>query len=333
MFMNNSMTRAEKGAAVSSRPRLARRPAGPYVSIWVATALLFVASWILVPKSVTGHSLDAMLPFWGVLAIIAAGQTLVIQQRGIDLSVPGMVTLAAMVFVYVTTRHDAPFLVAFLVVIGVAAVVGIANGLIVTRLNITPLITTLAMNALLTGAMYSYTKGAGGTAPQGLQSFVGSDLLGIPTLAWIAVGVVAAVALVARRSKFGRRFVAVGANPLAARALGIRVNAYIVGAYVGAAMLFAAAAVLLVGYVSSSTPTLGNPYLFQSVMAVVIGGTSIAGGRGSAAASAVAALFLTQLGQVVLTLGAAASVQLLVQAIAMAVALAGAAVVNSRRAG
>jgi ribose transport system permease protein len=334
--MSNSVSGRDQVAAVAVTEPRARpsrwRPSGPHAGIWIATVALFVLSAILVPRSMSAASLGAMLPFWAILAIMAAGQTLVIQQRGIDLSVPGIVSLSAMGFVVFVDRNDASVFTGLAVVVVAAVVIGLANGLVITRVNVTPLITTLAMNALLLGAMFSYTAGVGSAAPPSLTGFAASTVLGVSTLAWIAVGIIAVAGFVLNRTTTGRRFVAVGANPAAARALGIRVDAFVVGAYVAGAVLCGVAAVLLTGYATNPGPTIGNPYLFQTVMAVVIGGTSVAGGRGSVVASAVAALFLTQLGQVVLTLGAGAAVQLLVQAIAMALALAGAAFLDSRRA-
>jgi ribose transport system permease protein len=318
-------------AVQATAPSGRRRPIGSYAAIWIATAVLFTLSAVLVPRSVGPQSIQAMLPFWAVLAIMAAGQTLVIQQRGIDLSVPGTVSLAAMGFTVLVERSGAPVAAGLVAALLAGALVGLLNGLITTRVHVTPLITTLAMNALLVGVMFTCTGGVGTAAPAGLQAFAAGSMLGIPVLAWAAVVVVALVAAVAARSVAGRRFVAVGANPDAARALGLHADRYVVGAYVLAGALFALGAVLLVGYVQNPSPTLGEPYLFQTVMAVVIGGTSVAGGRGSVVASAVAALFLTQLGQVVLTLGAGAAVQLLVQAGAMALALAGAAHLERRR--
>jgi ribose transport system permease protein len=281
--MSNSLSDPERVAVPlgASPPVRRRRTAGPYAGIILATCVLFVLSAVLVPKSLSVESVGAMLPFWAILAIMSAGQTLVIQQRGIDLSVPGVVSLAAMGFVVFVDRNDTSVLTGFAAVAVTAVVVGLVNGLIVTRVNVTPLITTLAVNALLVGVMFSYTQGVGSAAPASLQRFAAASVLGVSTRVWLAVGVVAVVGVVLRQTAVGRRFVAVGANPDAARATGIRVDFYVVGAYV--------------------------------------------------AASAVAALFLTQLGQIVLTLGANAAVQLLVQALAMAVALAGAAVLNRRR--
>jgi ribose transport system permease protein len=310
--------------------RLGPALSGPYAGIWIATALLFAVSAIAVPDSMTGQSLLAMFPFWAVLAIMSIGQMLVVQQRGIDLSIPGTATLAAMVFVTLVGRHGTPFPLALLYLLIMAIVIGLFNGLLVTRVNVTPLITTLAVNGLLAGAMLSYTQGEGTSAPAGLASFAASRPLGFPAPAWVAIGVALAFAFLMRWTVAGRRFVAVGASPDAARATGIRVNAYVIGAYIGSAVLATGGAVLLTGYVQNPDPTIGDPYLFQTVMAVVIGGTSLIGGRGSVVATAVAALFLSQLGQVVLTLGAGAAVQQFVQVVALVLATVGATLLSRR---
>jgi ribose transport system permease protein len=325
-------TSADPRAARATKRGLTLDVSSPYFSIWVATAALFALCAVFVPESMTSQSLNAMIPFAAILAIVAIGQTLVIQQRGIDLSVAALMSLAGMAFVTYVDRNEPSILVAILVMLAVGAVVGLANGLIITRVNVTPLITTLAMNALVFGAMYSYTKGVGSSAPEGFSSFTGDELLGISVLAWLAIALALAVGFVSTRTTIGRRFVAVGSSPAAARALGVHVNRYIIAAYVIGSMLFVVAAVLLAGYIQTPTPLMGEPYLFQSVMAVVIGGTSVAGGKGSVAASVVAAVFLTQLGQVVRTLGAAPSVQGLVQALALTAAVAFAAFLATRRA-
>jgi ribose transport system permease protein len=314
------------GTARGLRVRLS----SPYAGIWIATVLLFAVSAVAVPDSMKAQSLRAMLPFWAVLAIMSIGQMLVVQQRGIDLSIPGTATLSAMAFVTTVGRHGTPFPLALLYLLIIAILIGLLNGTLVTRVNVTPLITTLAVNGLLAGAMLSYTQGEGTAAPAGLAAFAASRPLDVPAPAWLAVGVVLVFAFLLRWTTAGRRFVAVGASQGAARAAGIRVNAYVILAYVGSAVFAAGGAVLLTGYVQNPSPTIGSPYLFQTVMAVVIGGTSLVGGRGSVLATAVAALFLSQLGQVVLTLGAGAAMQQFVQAVALVLATAGATLLSRR---
>jgi ribose transport system permease protein len=323
-------TKSRPSATTGTGRRLRVSMSSPYAGIWIATALLFAISAIAVPASMGAQSLRAMLPFWAVLAIMSIGQMLVVQQRGIDLSIPGTATLSAMVFVTLVGRHGTPFLLALLYLLVIAVIIGLFNGLLVTRVNVTPLITTLAVNGLLAGAMLSYTQGAGTAAPAGLAAFAASRPLDVPTPAWLAAGIVLLFAFLARWTVAGRRFVAVGASPGAARAAGIRVNRYAVGAYIGSAVFAAGGAIVLTGYVQNPSPTIGNPYLFQTVMAVVIGGTSLMGGRGSVLATAVAGLFLSQLGQVVLTLGAGAAMQQFVQAVALVLATAGATLLSRR---
>lgn len=311
--------------AAPSKPStspLRRVTALPYSEIWIATAVLFVLSAIFVPKSLSSASLNAMLPFAAILAITAVGQTLIVQQRGIDLSTPGLMTLTAMALATYASRHHAPFVLEVIGVVVIAGAVGLANGLIVAKLSITPLITTLAMNALLLGAMQTYTHGAPQPAPRALQDLAGGDVLGVSTLVWLAAGLVIVVSVVVNHSVIGRRFVATGASFDAVRAAGIRVDRYRIGAYVAGSICFAVAAMLLLGFLETASTTLGDAYLFPSIAAVIVGGTSLAGGRGSVVASAVAALFLSQLVQAALSMGAPTSTQLIVQAAAIAAAAA-----------
>lgn len=317
----------------TTRPGLASRfrrfASGPHAGIWVATIVLFGLSAVAAPVALTGAAVASMLPFWAVLTVVSVGQTIVVQQRGIDMSVPGTVTLCAMVLPSMMSRHELPLVLGIVIVLLAGAVIGLVNGLVITWLQITPLIATLAVNALGLGAMFAYTQSVGSAAPTGLQEFANAQPLGIPMLALVALAIVLVTSVVLTRTTLGRRFVAVGANPAAAAALGIRQQPYVIGAYVSSSVFAAAAAVLLVGYIQNPNANIGENYLFQSITAVVIGGTSLAGGRGSLLATAVAALFLSQLAQVVLTMGAAPSTQLLVQAAALVLALTGASLFRS----
>jgi ribose transport system permease protein len=144
---------------------------------------------------------------------------------------------------------------------------------------------------------------------------------------WIAIGVTAVVGFVVKRTVVGRRFEAVGANAVAARASGLGITRYKLGAYVAASLLFCSAGVLLAGVVKTPSAFQGDSYLLTSVAAVVLGGTSLLGGVGSVVASAMGALFLSQLEQLVLTTGVNNAVQYLIEAAAIA---AGVAVYNIR---
>jgi ribose transport system permease protein len=119
--------------------------------------------------------------------------------------------------------------------------------------------------------------------------------------------------IVLRRTVFGRQLEVIGAGPAAARAMGLPVKRYEVSAYVSAALCYALAGILLAGFLGRPGVFQGNPYQLSTIAAVAIGGTALGGGRGSVVATAVGALFLTQLGQVALASGTPSSVQYLIQ--------------------
>jgi ribose transport system permease protein len=287
---------------------------GPFSAIWVATALLFAISPLVAGGSVGGSAVKAMLPFAAILAIAAVGQTLVVQQRGLDLSVPGTMSLAAALITKVPNGDGSRLPLALLVVALAAAACGLLIGLLVTRMGVTPLVATLGVNALALGTVLRITGGSiASSVPPGLSRFAGRSVLGIPVLALLAAALIAVVWWLMRRTVMGRRFELVGANAAAARVAGIAVERYQVAAYVAASLCYGVAGILFAALTSAPSLFAGNPYLLPSIAAVVLGGTSLAGGRGSVVASGVGALFLTQLDQVVLATGAQSAVQSLIQ--------------------
>jgi ribose transport system permease protein len=300
-------------AVQTSRVLRGLRP-GPFGAIWFATALLFALSPLIADGSLSNSALQAMLPFAGILAIAALGQTLVIQQGGLDLSVPGTFSLGV-VLVAIVPGGDAgklPLALAVVLLVGLAA--GLANGLLITRLGITPLVATLGMNALLVGVMLDVTNGSIAYKATGnWQDFASSKVAGVPTPAVIALVLLLVVAAFMRRSAWGRRFDLVGASPAAARAAGLPVARYQLASYVAAGASYALAGALLAGFLGSPQLFAGNDYLLPTIAAVVLGGTALGGGRGSVIATAAGVLFLSQLDQVVELLGATQAVQYMIQ--------------------
>lgn len=290
--------------------------------IWVATGALFVLSWFVQPQSLSYGSISGMLPFAAILAVVSAGQTLVIQQRGIDLSVPGMISLGVVILTRIPNTDDTklPMAIglAFVVLVGA----GLLNGLFVTRVGITPIVATLGMNALLYGGVMFISGGTPRDTTPLLQSVITSTFLGVAHAVWIAVIVLAIVAVLMKRTPAGRRFEAVGANEAAARAAGLQPARYQVAAYCGAGLLYFTAALLLAGVVKTPSAFQGESYLLPSVAAVVLGGTSLLGGIGSVPATAGGALFLTQLQQLIRTTDLSAGVSLVIQASAVAIGVA-----------
>jgi ribose transport system permease protein len=311
------------GSAAARAPRvLSLGRVKTSLPIWAATVLLFVISWGVEPQSMSRSALQGMLPFAGVLAIVAVGQTLVVQQGGIDLSVPGVISLTVIICTVIPNGDSGKLGVAIVLAFAAAAAAGLVSGFCVARIGITPIVTTLGMNALLYGFDLAISGGTPTNTTAALNSFATAKVVGIPVAVIIAVVVTVLVALAVKRTVIGRRFEAAGANPVAARAAGLRVERQQLGGYVAANLLYCAAGVLLAGIVTSPSAFQGDSYLLPSVAAVVLGGTSLLGGRGDVIATAVAALFLSQLDQVVLITGVNSAVQNLIEAAALAAGVA-----------
>jgi ribose transport system permease protein len=314
----DAVSKRLRSSSLKSRP--VRMPGlGDFWWIWLGLIILFSVSSVVAPGTMTRGSILAMLPFAGILAIVATGQTLVIQQRGLDMSAIGMVSLAGVVMARTGFNLDS-IVLAVIFTVCVGAVIGIVNGTLVSRFAITPLVATLAVNALLIGGVRSLTGSVPVNVPAIMQTISHAQFIGLPANVLFAFAFVVTAWFITRKTAIGRRFVAVGVSPRAAEAAGVRVLHYRIGAYVASALCFSAAGMLLAGFIGSASQTAGNDYLLPAIAAVVVGGTPFTGGKGSVIASAVAALFMAQLGQLVLALGAGAAVQLLVQACAILLA-------------
>lgn len=290
---------------------------GSGVAILVATVLLFVLSPVIAPGSLAPAPLLSMLPFASVLAIIAAGQTLVVQQRGLDLSVPGMIALAAVLSTGLPQNYGWPLWAAVIAGIVCPGVFGFLSGVLVTVFKVMPIVVTLGMNAVLLGTVFFIANGTPSGAPRDLNEFALQRTLGIPNTLIIAVVFIAVMGVITQQSIVGRRLTVVGVSENAARALGVRVGAYKMLAYAFAGVCYGAGGTLLAGYTKTPPLFLGDSYLLPSVAAVVLGGTALTGGLASVASSGVAALFLTQLGQLLRSLGWPDSLQLIAQALVL----------------
>jgi ribose transport system permease protein len=287
----------------------------------MALLALVLLSAILAPGTLQAASLSSMLPFAAVLAIASVGQALVIQHAGIDLSIPGCMSMTAVIVTQFPHADDGRLALGVALALAAAAAAGAVNGIAVCKLGLTPIVVTLGTNAVLLGVVRAYSGGVPASAAPRLSSAALDETLGIPHTVLVAVLVAATVSAVLHRTVAGRRFVAVGIAPHSARASGLHTDTAVVGAYVAAALCYATAAILLAGYVRTPSITSGDPYLLAPIAAVVIGGSALGHGRTSVAATVGGALFLSQLGQLILGLGAPAAVQLLVQAAVIAVAV------------
>ncbi|KQU50524.1 ABC transporter permease [Rhodococcus sp. Leaf278] len=227
----------------------------------------------------------------------AFGQGLVILSGGIDLSVPATIAVAAFTTGYLSD-HGLPELLAILLAILIASTIGLVNGIIVARSTFPPFIVTLATSTVAAALLLGFSAGAPGQkAPSNLLGVFasGNDVLGIPAAVFLFLIAAGLGWYVQNRTRLGRRTYAVGNSPVASRIAGINVPLNIFQVYWVASLFYAVAGVLLMGYGSGSDLNIGSPWLLPSIAAVVIGGSSIAGGSGRYSGTIGAAVLLTML--------------------------------------
>ena len=300
-----------------------RRIEPRFLAIWAALVVLVVLGGVAAPRSLLPGTLAAIIPFAAFLAIAAIGETLVLMTRGIDLSVPAIVTLSSTVLLGVSGGADTNLAMAVVVALLLAFAAGLVNGLLVGFLELNALIVTLATGAMLSGATLWYRQSLPpeSSVPSILAAWGGSRILGINLSAWVAVLLLALLTLILRKTPAGRRLCAVGANPQAAHITGIGVPLYRAAAFAIAGLLYGIVGILLSAFIRNPTLDVGGAYLLAPIAAAVLGGTAVSGGIGSLVSVAVAALFLTHLGQILKMLGLSSAIQSIVEGLAIALGM------------
>jgi ribose/xylose/arabinose/galactoside ABC-type transport system permease subunit len=286
--------------------------ASRYLPVYLALVLLVIVAAIWAPAALGGVALSAIAPFGALLGITGLGQMLVIMTGGIDLSVPGTLTLGAILMVGVGQQSDERIGVALLTAVGAAVVIGLINGILIGGLKLNALIVTLAVGQVVIGVVNRYDFPVQAQVPPALSEWTATRIWGVSPIFWIGLGLTIVVMLALRYTTLGRRFQVVGANPVSARVVGVRVNLYQVSAYVVAAILYALAGAALAGLYRTPAVSVGVPYLLGPIAAVVIGGAALTGGLASPLSTFAAAFFLTGLNQMMRTMGLPTSLQFVV---------------------
>ncbi|HEY1512393.1 MAG TPA: ABC transporter permease [Gaiellaceae bacterium] len=248
--------------------------------------IVFVVGAFLHSGFARWGSISAILEVASFVGFVAAGQTFVILVGGIDLSVPWVLNSAGILFAVFSLGHSGRAVPAVLLALGFGFAIGAVNGFCVAYLAVPAVVMTLAMNGIMEGLTLGLTKGltcsrCNSYAPRVLQDVVHKNLVGIPADLILWFGVAALASLVLAFTTFGRKVYATGNNPTAAYLAGVNVRLVTLSLYGLSGMFAALAGIVLVSYSGQPTLGMGDPYLFQSIAAAVIGGISILGGRGN----------------------------------------------------
>lgn len=286
----------------------------PVILIVLLVVLMLIA--LVAPTFYRPVALLNFLKRAAPIIVVAIGQMYVMLSGEFDLSVGSLITVCAAVAANVINNNPDNLALAFVWVFGIAIVVGLINGLIVTRLNVPSFVTTLGMLLVLQGAISIYTRGA----PQGgitdnFRVFGRGNIEGteIPYAFVIMLLVIAIGVYLMHFTTFGRRVYAVGGNPVAARLSGVNVGRIKTTVFVLSAVLAAVGAVLIAGFSGVSSLSVGQGYEFQSISAIVLGGVALGGGRGNIAGAVMGALTLQAMFSLLNFLGFPLPIRLSVQ--------------------
>jgi ribose transport system permease protein len=278
-----------------------------YLVAGILAILVYLVGGRLIPGFNSIFGLRSMLVLSAFLGVAAVGETLVVLLGGIDLSVPFIIGFANVIAAQMSGNH-VPFYLTVPFVLALAALIGATSGALSSRFKIHPLIVTLGIGNIVQGAVLLETRGfPTGSAPAAVSSFVsiGSHVGPIPfpplILFWAALSAVVLVMMA--RTVFGRQVYALGSNPEAARLALVRPVRIWTLTFALSGVFSAIAGILLLGFTGSAFADVGQPYLFQSIGAVVIGGTSMLGGRGNYAGTIIGAFVLIELTTLLMGLG------------------------------
>lgn len=293
-----------EGPAVDARPRgvngllqgRVRAALTPVTGAYLVLLVLVVISTIASGAFFTGHNITDVLRQGSPLAVVALGQTIVILAGGLDVSVGAVISLATVVAARVMNSEPSMVLPTVLIVLGLAAGVGLVNGFLIGYLRADAFVTTLASMLIVNGAVLVYTQGApAASLTHGFRQISEGNTIGLPNNVFFVVGILLLVWFALRHTVWGRRIYAVGSNPRVAKLTGQPGSRTVMLCYVACALLAGVAGLLLVARLGGGAVNAGEGWELEAIAAVLIGGTVFGGGRGGVAGTIAGVLVLTVL--------------------------------------
>jgi ribose transport system permease protein len=292
---------------------IGRLAAQTWVWSFVAAALVWLATITYTGGQGAGEILTAALSFATFTIIVGLGQMMVISlgPGNVDLSIPATITLSGVVAMKVMDTNTDLMLFGILATLAVSMLVGMFNFALIRLLRIPPIIATLSSSFLVLSTAISYGRGIRIKPPLPLSDFATLRYLGVPVSAALVLFISVLIYILLNRTLYGRGVLAVGQNMRAAWLAGINVDRTRFFTYVLSALLAGVCGILLSGFSGGAALNMGEEFLLASIAVVVIGGTSVAGGRANVPGIWGAALFMYLLVTMLNTFGASAGIRLI----------------------
>ena len=279
------------------------------LGIYGLLAAVLLLALLFVPGFAAANNLANVITQSSALGLIAIGQTFVIIGGLIDLSVGQLLGLSVVMTCALTDGRSEWLLPVTGAVVAMGAAVGIVHGWLVNRLRIEPLILTFGTLSILQGLIFAYTDRSVGRAPAELAWLANGRLLGLPVAGLVVLAFAALAHVVLTRTRFGLRLFATGGDAESARRAGVDVGRVRLMAFVMAGVGATLAGLLVAGRLGTGYPNAGQGFELDAIVAAVLGGASLAGGRGSIAGTLAAALLLGVIANVLNLLEVSAFVQ------------------------
>ena len=270
------------------------------IAVFAISIALILASRVISPAFGGLNMAQAILVLSSFVMIIGFGQGLVILLGGLDLSVASVMTFGGVLTFSWIGASGPALLWGIPAILLVTAFVGMVNGIGVTLLRVPPFIMTLAVGIIVYSLCLGFTQGTPrGQASPLLSALYTGRLLGIPLVIFFMLLAAIVGQLLQSRTPFGRKLYAIGTSDGAAYIAGIGVRRLTIATYAIAGACSGLAGIMMVGYAGGATLTMGQPYLLPSIAAVVVGGTSILGGRGTYLGTVGGAILLTTISTII----------------------------------
>ena len=304
--------------------RPARGFVTPLTVITIGVLVMLALAGMQTSGSVFGQGiLSAFTPLVGIMILAAAGQALVISTGGIDLSVPSAITVVGVIMLKFPDGENSLLLQAIIVSLIAVILMGLANGVLVEVFGLNSLVVTLAVGMLAIGFARLYRGQIlnVSSVPSFLVDFSGNNIAGISFILLASIALAALGTFIVWLTVPGRRLVASSASVAAGALVGLRARTYRVLAYVVAAILYGVGGILLSGLLRTPDLTIGTPYLLAPIVAVVLGGAVLSGGRVSFVATLLGAVFVSLLTLNLQVAGFTGGAPALVQGLVLALGL------------
>lgn len=291
--LSTTTDRAAERHSFLSRLQLRAGKRATEISLVLMLVLLIVFFASQTPHFLTGANIFNLAQTLAPVGIVAVGMTLVLISGGIDISVGSTAALAGVVISYLWTVLGVPLLLSVLAGLASGLLVGWINGFLVTRINISPLITTLGMFSIIRGAAFVISNAQTNQLNNEAFKFLGrGSIFGVPFSLILMVLLYLLFAFILRNTRFGRNIYAIGGSAQASRLAGIKIDSMLMRVYLISGLLAAVGGVLIASQLASSAPRAAIGMELTVIAAVVLGGTGLAGGKGTLAGTLIGVLIL-----------------------------------------